>query len=76
MILPVQEEQECNIKLGSWAHDGNIIDLALFNNKENMDLSEFYNGSSPYVVTRHMEGTRVVKKYDCCEEPYPSLNFR
>merc|ERR1712210_319427 len=43
---------------------------------EKMDLEDFYHSSSPYVVTRHMEGTRVVKKYDCCEEPYPSLNFR
>ena len=75
-ILAVQDEQECNIKLGSWTHHGNIINLALHNNKEKMDLEDFYNSSSPYVVTRHMEGTRVVKKYDCCEEPYPSLNFR
>jgi len=70
------DEQKCNIKLGSWTHHGNIINLTLHNNKEKMDLEDFYHSSSPYVVTRHMEGTRVVKKYDCCEEPYPSLNFR
>ena len=39
-------------------------------------LTNFYNSSSPYVVTRHMEGTKVVKRYSCCEEPYISLNFR
>jgi len=70
------DEQECNIKLGSWTYDGFMIDLILFNKKEQMDLTDFVNSSSPYVVTRHMEGTRVVKKYDCCDEPYPSLNFR
>ena len=75
-ILAVQEEQECNIVLGSWTYHGNIINLTLFNNKENMDLTNFYNSFSPYVVTRHMEGTKVVKRYSCCEEPYLSLNFR
>ena len=64
------------MNLGSWTHDGNMIDLKLFNNKENMDMTDFYNSTSAYVVTRHMEGTKVVKKYDCCPEPYPSLNFR
>jgi len=69
------EEQECNIKLGSWTHDGHMIDLSLFNNKKEVDLKDFYNSSSPYVVTWH-EGTKDVKKYNCCEETYPSLNFR
>ena len=56
-----------------------IIGLNLFENflnKENMDLTNFVNSSSPYVVTRHMEGTKVVKNYSCCDENYPSLNFR
>jgi len=70
------DEQECNIKLASWTYDGKIVDLSLFNKKEQMDLTDFANSSSPYAVTRHMEGTRVVKKYECCEETYPSLNFR
>ena len=70
-----QDEQECNIKIGSWTHDGHIIDLSLFNNKKKFDLDDFATSSSPYVVTRH-EAERVVKKYDCCEEPYPSLEFK
>ena len=53
-----------------------MIDLTLFENRDNMDMTQFYNTTSAYVVTRHMEGTKVVKKYDCCPEPYPSLNFR
>jgi len=70
------DEQECNIKLGSWTHDGDVVNLTLFNNKEVMDLSDFYKATSPYVVTRHIEGTRNVKYYQCCSEPYIDLNFR
>ena len=92
-ILWSQDEQECNIKLGSWTQDGDVVDLSLFNNKvfilmimillntlfdnkDEMDLSDFYHTSSPYVVTRHIEGTRNVKYYQCCSEPYIDLNFR
>jgi len=70
------DEQECNIKLGSWTHDGDIIGLTLYDKKEQMDLTDFANSSSPYMVTRHMEGTRVVKYYSCCAEPYISLDFK
>ena len=47
-----------------------------FDNKDEMDLSDFYKATSPYVVTRHIEGTRNVKYYQCCSEPYIDLNFR
>ena len=92
-MLWSQDEQECNIKLGSWTQDGDVVNLTLFNNKvlmllimmmlntlfenkEVMDLSDFYKATSPYVVTRHIEGTRNVKYYQCCSEPYIDLNFR
>ena len=48
----------------------------LFDNKDEMDLSDFYHATSPYVVTRHIEGTRNVKYFTCCSEPYIDLNFR
>ena len=32
-ILWSQDEQECNIKLGSWTQDGDVMNLTLFNNK-------------------------------------------
>ena len=53
-----------------------ILLNTLFDNKEVMDLSDFYKATSPYVVTRHIEGTRNVKYYQCCSEPYIDLNFR
>merc|ERR1719193_1781293 len=46
------DEQECNIKIGSWTHDGHIIDMSLRNNMKGLDLTSFANGSSPYIVTR------------------------
>ena len=52
------------------------MNITLFNNKPQMDLSDFANSSSPYTVTRHIEGVRNVKRYTCCEEPYIDLNFR
>lgn len=70
-----QGEQECAIKLGSWTYDGFILNLTLYNNKEHMDLSDMAP-ASPWVVTQHMEGTRIEKYYDCCPEPYPSLEFK
>merc|ERR1719209_947610 len=69
------DEQECNIKIGSWTYDGHIIDMSLRNNMKGLDLTSFANGSSPYIVTRH-EGEKTVKKYDCCEEFYPYVNFK
>ena len=57
-------------------YEGNIIGLNFWLNNKEVDLKDFANSSSPYVVTRHMEGTKVVKKFDCCDENYPSLNFR
>ena len=57
-------------------YEGNIIGLNFFVDKKEVDLTNFANSSSPYLVTRHMEGTKVVKNYSCCDENYPSLNFR
>eukprot|EP00092_Neocalanus_flemingeri_P036515 GFUD01039758.1.p1 GENE.GFUD01039758.1~~GFUD01039758.1.p1 ORF type:complete len:322 (-),score=43.69 GFUD01039758.1:186-1151(-) len=70
-----QGEQQCNFKLGSWTHSGDILNLTLFNNKEEIDLSDF-NPSSPWVITQQLGKVRNEKFYPCCEEPYQDLNFR
>merc|ERR1712212_393432 len=70
-----QGEQECNIKLGSWTHDGHVLNLTLFNNKENIDLTDM-SPASPWLITKQLGKTRREKFYDCCPEPYQDLNFR
>eukprot|EP00091_Calanus_sinicus_P003451 TRINITY_DN13621_c0_g1_i1.p1 TRINITY_DN13621_c0_g1~~TRINITY_DN13621_c0_g1_i1.p1 ORF type:complete len:125 (-),score=28.18 TRINITY_DN13621_c0_g1_i1:239-613(-) len=70
-----QGEQDCNIKLGSWTHDGLILNLTLFNGKEELDLTDMAP-ASPWVITHQLNGTRNEKFYECCEEPYQDLNFR
>ena len=65
---PVQQQ-------GPHAYDL-IMLKTFFDNKDEMDLSDFYHATSPYVVTRHIEGTRNVKYFTCCSEPYIDLNFR
>jgi len=70
-----QGEQECNIKLGSWTYDGDLLNVHLFNNKHAIDMKDFAK-SSPWNITKQMGNVRNVKKYDCCDEPYPELNFR
>ena len=79
---PVQDEQECNIKFGSWTTDGSVLNLTKFKNQVNkiqdqVDLTNFANSSSAYIVTRHIEGARNVKKFPCCpDEPYIDLDFK
>jgi len=67
-------EQQCNIKIGSWTYDGLIINLALYEDKEEMDLSSF-SSTSPWVITEN-KAVRTEKKYDCCPETYHDIDFR
>merc|ERR1712183_835999 len=68
-----QGEQECNFKLASWSHDGDIISISLFNNKDEIDLTDM-STASPWVITQQLGGVRNMKKYECCDEPYHDLN--
>jgi len=72
-----QGDQNCSIKLASWAYDGFIVDLTLYNDKGNIDLTDM-SPSSPWLVTdqEDEQGTRKEKFYACCPEPYPSLEFK
>jgi len=70
-----QGEQECNIKLGSWTHDGFVLNITLFNNKDDIDVTDM-NSASPYLITEQLGKTRNEKFYECCPEPYQDLNFR
>eukprot|EP00091_Calanus_sinicus_P019972 TRINITY_DN522_c0_g1_i6.p1 TRINITY_DN522_c0_g1~~TRINITY_DN522_c0_g1_i6.p1 ORF type:complete len:284 (+),score=87.04 TRINITY_DN522_c0_g1_i6:132-983(+) len=69
------DPQECNIKIGSWTYDGFHMNLTAYDGEEYMELSDMTK-NSPYVVTSQ-EGDAIKNKfYDCCEEPYMSVDFR
>jgi len=68
-------EQECNIKLGSWTHDGFMLNITLYNQKEEIDLTDMHE-PSPWQITKQLGEVRNEKMYACCDEPYPDLNYR
>jgi len=70
-----QGEQDCNIKLGSWTYDSLGLNLTAFNNKFLIDLEDMAP-SSPWLITKQYGDTLNHKKYNCCVETYPELNFR
>ena len=64
---------QCNFDLASWTYDGFKLDLAMYENKAEVDLTDFRPLSRFNVVENTAEIER--KYYPCCEEPYPSLKI-
>eukprot|EP00095_Tigriopus_kingsejongensis_P002972 maker-scaffold1347_size46067-snap-gene-0.13 protein:Tk02972 transcript:maker-scaffold1347_size46067-snap-gene-0.13-mRNA-1 annotation:"neuronal acetylcholine receptor subunit alpha-7-like" len=89
-LVYVWEEQNCTLRFGSWTHDGFEIDMDLFGKANKMDLSYYQRSSpiearpdlnfskygptlkAPFVKASHLK--RVEKKYECCPEPYVSID--
>jgi len=65
--------QICFIKFGSWTHDGLTVDLKLYNDKAEVDLSDHWDISKWKIVGHN--ATVNVKTYDCCPEPYTDISF-
>jgi len=63
----------CSLNLGSWTYDGNMVPLVETEDMESFD-TQFYNPACPYSV-EDVKSSINVKHYDCCEEPYPSLDI-
>jgi len=66
------KEQTCTLKFGSWTFDGYMMDLNFYNNKTEVDLSD-YAGFKYKIKTNTAE--RHVKFYPCCPEPYLDLTY-
>jgi hypothetical protein len=65
-------DMTCKMRIGSWTFDGNQVALKPFADKDPIDLSNYLE-FCPWSVTAH--SARVVEhKYECCDEPYPSLD--
>jgi len=69
------DPQECNIKMGSWTYDGFHLNLTAYDNEEYLELGDF-SKNSPYVVTSQQGDALNAKYYDCCAEPYLSMNYK
>jgi len=63
----------CKLVLGSWTYDGHMLPL---NDGETSDLfyTDNYDSACPYSV-ENAQASVNVKHYECCEEPYPSLDI-
>merc|ERR1712179_140563 len=66
---------ECSIKIGSWTYDGYHLNLTTYAGEEYMELSDMTRNSR-YVVTSQKGDALETKYYDCCTEPYVSMNYR
>ncbi|CAH1114337.1 unnamed protein product [Psylliodes chrysocephalus] len=68
------DTQECNLVFGSWTYSGEQIDLAHYNNRTMVNL-EMVVTNAEWDIAK-AEQVRNVKKYDCCEEPYPDITIK
>jgi len=71
---------DCHIVLGSWVYDAHHLNITTFTTghgikDEELDLSEF-SLNSAYIVESQEEGSIQTKFYDCCVEPYMSVDYR
>ncbi|XP_023238071.1 neuronal acetylcholine receptor subunit alpha-6-like [Centruroides sculpturatus] len=66
------DKQYCRITFGSWNHDGTIIDLQT--DKEADVTRRLLNRNFKWKVI-HVNVTREVAHYDCCEEPYVAIIY-
>ncbi|XP_062588972.1 neuronal acetylcholine receptor subunit alpha-10-like [Saccostrea cucullata] len=65
------DTQKCTIKLGSWTHHGQELDLLA--KRSTGDLSSFVESNEWSVVS--ILSQRNVAYYGCCPEPYPDITF-
>merc|ERR1711915_589728 len=70
-------EYDCNLKLGSWTFDANMLNLTKYEDKNHIDVEDVIeNTKMIFTEDSFKNDPREVKKYDCCEEPYVSLNYK
>jgi len=65
---------ECKITIGSWTYDGFHLNITAYDGEEYMELSDMTRNSR-YVVTSQKGDAIQTKYYECCKEPYLSMNY-
>jgi len=63
----------CKLNLGSWTYDGNMLPLKEASSSDLVN-TDYYDSSCPYSV-ENVQAAVNIKHYECCEEPYPSLDI-
>ena len=68
------DDNECYLKFSSWTHDGTMLDLVFFENKEKFMTDDYIPGNE--WTLRETRGIRSKKIYECCPDvPYIDLKF-
>ena len=74
------DEQNCDMKFGSWTYDGYQVDLRHIDEENDraeveigVDLTEFYMSVEWDIL--EVPAVRNVKYYTCCDEPYLDITF-
>jgi hypothetical protein len=67
------DKQSCLLKFGSWTYDGFKLDIDFFDGKAMVDLSDYVESNEWTVMSAPAK--KNIKKYPCCDEPYPDLTF-
>ncbi|KAF6033220.1 hypothetical protein EB796_008474 [Bugula neritina] len=63
------DDQICHLKLGSWAYDGDQVNV--WNPMNEMDMSQALKNSEFEVVDSKIR--RFITYYRCCVEPFPDI---
>ncbi|XP_025078465.1 acetylcholine receptor subunit alpha-type acr-16-like [Pomacea canaliculata] len=66
------DDQKCNLKFGSWSHDGQFLNLTEDDPKGG-DISSFIRNGEWELIGVPVK--RNVLKYDCCPEVYIDVTF-
>merc|ERR1712004_446360 len=75
MDMKNSKDYSCHMKVGSWTYDAFHLGLAPFDNKTHLDL-ENVQRESPYLITSQDGDAMTTKYYDCCKEPYQSMEYK
>ncbi|KAK2151150.1 hypothetical protein LSH36_374g03043 [Paralvinella palmiformis] len=77
------DEQECEMKFGSWTYDGYQVDLQHILQvpgtndtdtiERGVDVHDFYRSVEWYLMAVPAKKNR--RFYACCDEPYPDITF-
>ena len=66
------DEQLCDMIFASWTFDGYLLDIDVNSNEG--DVTNYIKNGEWHLV--NLMATKNLKKYSCCEEPYPEIYYR